>query len=149
MPARDCPTDQRNCLDKPMLIAGSDARNPKREVLYVTFFSMPDGPKVVRSSDGGKSFTPSLSVGGGVYGDLTLSARGILHIADVVSTSEPTKVDRLGDVRNAIEYRRSDDGGATFSKPVTVSEPGTPVPFLFSNAQVLADERRSTGGASH
>jgi hypothetical protein len=142
--ARDCPGDERNCLDKPMIIAGNDARDLKSEVLYVTFYGMADGLKVVRSSDGGKSFSASVAVGGDIYGDLAISTRGVLHIADVVSTSEPRKADRLGDVRNAIEYRRSDDGGSTFTKPVIVSEPGTPVPYLSSNAQVVVDEARKS-----
>jgi hypothetical protein len=142
--ARDCPGDERNCLDKPMIIAGSDARDPKREVMYVTFSGAPDELKVVRSNDGGKSFGSSVSAGGDAYGDVAVSPRGILHIVDVVTISEPRKADRLGDVRNAVEYRRSDDGGATFTKPVIVSKPNTPVPYLFSNAQIVVDEPRKS-----
>ena len=142
--ARDCPGDERNCLDKPMIIAGNDPRDPQREVIYVTFSSVPDALKVVRSDNGGKSFGPSVSAGGDAYGDVALSARGVLHIGNVITTAEPRKANRLGDVRNAVEYRRSGDGGATFSKAVIVSEPGTPVPYLFSNAQVVVDEARNS-----
>jgi hypothetical protein len=109
----------------------------------VTFAGSPDGQlKVVRSMDGGKTFEPSVAAGGGVYGDIHVSARGVLRIANVMTTSEPGSADRLGDVRNAIVYRRSNDGGATFTKPVVVSEPGVPVPYFFSNAQIVADEGR-------
>jgi hypothetical protein len=126
-----------------MIIAGPASGKPGQEALYVTFAGSPDGEaKVVRSTDGGRTFEPSVAIHGNAYGDLALSSRGVLHMVDVVTTSEPRKADRFGDVRNAVEYRRSEDGAASFTEPVLVSEPGVPVPYFFSNAQIIVDEDR-------
>ncbi|HMJ54033.1 MAG TPA: sialidase family protein [Polyangiaceae bacterium] len=141
--ARDCPNDEPNCIDKPMIVAGPDSTDPGREAIYITLAGGQDQQlRVIRSTDGGKTFKPSVAAGPGIYGDINVSSRGVVRVVAVTSTSETGPVDRLGDVLNAISYRRSDDGGATFTKPVMVSAPETPVPFFFSNAQIVVDEAR-------
>ena len=75
------------------------------------------------------------------YGDVFVDGRGHLHVVYVALGSGKPKPDMFGDSKNSIYYTRSTDGGKTFSKPERVSE-ADPVPFYFSNAQVVFDDKR-------
>jgi hypothetical protein len=136
----DCANERRGCLDKPMVIAGLDRSDPKREALYVFYGAEPEGGmKVVRSTDGGQTFSRSVRVGADYYGSVALSEKGVLHAVYGVGKGQ---ADGFGDVQNRFEYVWSDDGGASFAPPVVVSAPNEPVPSSFSNPQVVADEQR-------
>src|SRR5262249_37743839 len=76
------------------------------------------------------------------YGDLEVSADGDLHaVYTHLGEGKPPPV-RYGDLRNAVEYAVSRDGGRTFEKPRRVSAEGEPTPYYFSNPQVAADDKR-------
>lgn len=131
--AVDCPNDLPGCLDKPMIAWAGDAA-------LVVYFSEPgDGMKAVRVVSG-KAAGPSVKVGEGAYGDLTVAPSGIVHVT-YVTFAEP-EVNMFGDRRVHVDVVRSDDAGRSFGKPVRVSAEGEPVPFFFSNAQVAFDEAR-------
>ena len=143
--ATDCPNEAPGCLDKPLIAIGRDRRDANNEAVYVAYDSeLVERTKIVKSLDGGESFGPSVAIGSeasSAYGSLVVSESGVVHFAYAAVTG---KQNWLGDAKNHIEYVRSDDGGATFSNPSIVNADGEPVPFFFSNAQVVADERRNT-----
>jgi hypothetical protein len=130
----DCPNERPGCLDKGVVVAGPDHRDPKREAVYVLYMNEPDrGTRMVRSTDGGTTFGKSTVVtpSDDVY-NMTVSEAGVLHVAYRVE--QPAR----------FEYVRSRDGGATFSAPRVVSGPGERADAGgFSNPQVVADERRN------
>jgi hypothetical protein len=116
---RDCPADAVGCFDKPMV-----AQGPKGEV-YVLYETDGAGMRVVRSGDGGATFSPATTVGELDYGSVTVDRSGVLHVA-------------AGDGGSHVYYARSDDQGKSFTvKPVT--DAGEAVPMFFSNPQVLSD----------
>jgi hypothetical protein len=131
--AVDCPNDMPGCLDKPMIAWAGDA------ALVLYYSEAAEGMKAVRVIDG-QAAGPSVKVGEGAYGDLTVAPSGVVHVAYAV-WNEPG-VDRFGDRRVHVEVVRSDDAGKSFGKPVRVSAEDEAVPFFFSNAQVAFDEAR-------
>jgi hypothetical protein len=140
--ATDCPGEVPGCLDKPMIAVGPDSSDPRRDAIYVAYSSDPGGGmKLIRSRDGGKTFSPSVLVGDGTYGDLEVSPTGDVHVV-FVSTPDAVRPDRFGDARSSVVYRASTDGGKTFGSLRTVSAPGEPIPFYFSNPRVAADDPR-------
>jgi hypothetical protein len=137
----DCPPGAAGCLDKPMIAIGPDPKAPAKDVLYLAYFSDPaGGMKVRRSSDGGKTFGPSVSAGPGAYGDLEVDAAGAVHI--VYQETGDAEASRFGDPADGIFYTRSDDGGSTFTSPVQVSAASQPVPFYFVDPHVVSDPAR-------
>jgi hypothetical protein len=128
----DCPNETPGCLDKPVILAGPDQHDPKRDVLYVFYLNEPErGTRVVRSTDGGKTFTKSTSVtpSDDVY-NATITETGVVHVAYRVHP------DRF-------EYVKSADGATTFTTSRVVSRPDESAGAGgFSNPQVVADERR-------
>lgn len=129
----DCPGEVAGCLDKPMIAWAGGAA-------LVVYYSEPgEGAKAVRVVDG-KPQGPSVKVGEGAYGDMTVSPSGKVHV--VYASWDEGKVDRFGDRRTHIDLVRSEDGGRSFGKPARVSAEDEPVPFYFSNAQVAFDEAR-------
>lgn len=90
--------------------------------------------KVVRSLDGGASFSKALAtVGPGAYGDVA-TANGGLHVVWVGFDAAPSS--KLGAAEVHIYYAASENKGVSWSPPVVVSAPDEPIPFYFSNAQV-------------
>jgi len=141
--AADCPEGKLGCFDKPMIAIGPDKQDPRKDAIYVSYEN-DDGMKLVRSIDGGKTFSSSIDVGPGGYGDLEVSADGDLHAVYTHmggGEGQPRPV-MYGDPRNAVEYVASRDGGKTFEKPRRVSAAGQPTPFYFSNPQVAVDPER-------
>jgi hypothetical protein len=126
-----------------MIAIGPDDKDRKKDAIYVAYFSeAAEGMKLVRSEDGGKTFSPSSPVGNGAYGDLEVAGDGTLHATFVGMNGEGPPPDRYGDPRNAVMYTQSKDGGRSFEKPRAVSPTGEPIPFFFSNPQVAIDTRR-------
>jgi len=144
--AADCPGEAPGCMNKPMIAVGPDPQDPKKDAIYVAYFSEVAGAlKMTRSSDGGQTFAPSVPVGAGAYGDIEVSADGVVHAVFLSVAESPGGIgrpDRFGDRRHVVLYAASTDGGKTFSKPQQVSVPGEPVPFYFSNPQVAYDVKR-------
>lgn len=130
LPASDCPNQVTGCTDKPMIAIGPDPVDPLQENLYVAFGGVA-GERVIRSIDGGVTFSPSVGVSGGVYGDLEVASDGSVHLVNADGAG-----DRLGDVANTIRYNYSTDGGQSFVSSV-VEDDTEPTPFYFSNAQVV------------
>ena len=136
----DCPADDRDCLDKPMIAVGPAVGDPDTDAIYALYFSEPQGSmRLVRSLDGGATFpAPSVEVGEGVYGDAEIDAAGTIHVT--FTHPNAPGVDPFGDARRHVRYTSSTDGGLTFSASLPVSS--EPVPFYFSNPQVVADADR-------
>ncbi|MCA9668770.1 MAG: hypothetical protein KC503_24420 [Myxococcales bacterium] len=137
------------CLDKPMILAGRrprarSARGGGGDVIYLLYFSAKhDALRLRRSLDGAKTFSAATSAAASAaYGNATVDARGVLHLAYVAAPDAKQTPDLLGDKASAAYLVRSSDMGKTFSKPERVSPAGTPVPFYFSNTQVRHDARR-------
>ncbi len=139
--ATDCPGEKPGCLDKPMIAIGPARDDPRKEVIYVAY-EVDDGMKLVRSIDGGATFSSSVPVGPGGYGDLVISADGDLHAVYTNQGEGKPPPNWYGDARNVVEYVVSHDGGKTFEKPRRVSAQGEPTPYYFSNPQVAIDARR-------
>jgi hypothetical protein len=142
----DCTNNAPGCLDKPMIAVGPQKEDPSQDALYVAYFSeIAEGLKVVRSLDGGATFSESVKAGDGAYGDIEVDPQGGVHIVYLTSKEGPDSDkepnSRFGSAYNFIAYTRSDDGGKSFSELVPVSEPGQSVPFFFSNPQVVADAK--------
>jgi hypothetical protein len=137
----DCPNAMPGCLDKPMIVIGPAKGAPKKEAIYVFYFSeAAEGLRVRRSLDRGATFSKSVPVGAGAYGDAFVDANGDLHVVYANFTVEKDRRPELfGDAHSHVEYVKSTDGGATFSKPITVSEKDELVPFFYSNPQVRFD----------
>jgi hypothetical protein len=142
--ATDCPGEAPGCMDKPMVAIGPDKQDPKKEAVYVAYWSeVTEATKLVRSSDGGRTFSKSVTVGPGGYGDLEVGADGDVHAVYTRETGEEKPPpDKYGDVRRTVEYAVSRDGGRSFEKPRTVSAEGDSIPMFFSNPQVAADAKR-------
>ncbi|MCA9668038.1 MAG: exo-alpha-sialidase [Myxococcales bacterium] len=136
--AADCTKNRVGCMDKPMIISGVYKKNRRKRALYAFYYSaVTDGLRVTRSLDGGKSWSRSVAAGAGAYGSALVDRRGIVHVVYADARRAKVRIDRLGDANTGVFYVRSDDGGATFSKPQLASAPSDPVPFFFSNPQVV------------
>lgn len=136
----DCPNNTPHCLDKPQMAIGPDAARPGRDAIYVVY-SGSDGQRMVRSTDGGRSFSRSVKALDSSYGDVRVDARGGVHV--VSSTVSPRGPGAFSDTEGGIAYAYSKDG-KTFAAPITVSRPGEGIPGLFVNPQVLPDSKRRT-----
>lgn len=138
----DCPDNTPGCFDKPMVAVGPDKANPKRDVVYVLYFSEPGGGlKMTTSRDGGKSFGKSILVGESAYADVEVDERGDVHV--VATTADPRR-GPFGDPEGSVTYVRSSDGGATVTQPARISAEDELIPFFFSNPQIVSDTRRKT-----
>ena len=126
------------------------AVGPGGEV-YVAFEDghiLPDGISILKSTDGGVSFTGPFGVaafnglriltgGGGVrassYPSLAVDASGRVHLAFAVTKSTATS-DRAD-----IVYSRSVNGGVNWSAPVTLNDDATPTTQAFPWIAAAAD----------
>jgi hypothetical protein len=143
----DCPNEMPGCFDKPMIAIGPAKAAPKKQALYLFYWSArSESLRVRRSLDLGKTFEKSVAVATDAYGDVSIDARGDIHVVYVaLSRGGPdSRPELFGDPRASVEYTRSTDGGATWQKPITVSDTGDVIPFFFSNPQVRFDAKRST-----
>jgi hypothetical protein len=132
--AIDCPANARGCMDKPMIIADG-------EDIVAFYYSDPGGGlKAVRAGTDGQAAGPSAKVGDGAYASVYRGASSTLHVVYVAEDDEAS--DRFGDEHMHVDYVHSRDGGRTFSTAARVSAAGEPVPFFFSNPQIIADEPR-------
>jgi len=138
----DCPNDRPDCVTTPAVAIGPDIlKDPKRDALYVMYFSsVTKALRMTRTYDGA-SFSPSAGVGAGGYGDAMVTNSGKIHVVYGGGTGEGVSL--LGDPRNAIYYTNSDDGGQKFIPPVQVSASGEGVPFYFGKPRLLADFTRA------
>lgn len=136
----DCPNNAPHCMDKPQIAIGPDARKPGRDAIYVVYFAQ-GSQRMVKSTDGGRSFSSSVKVSEYSYGDLRVDDRGGVHI--VKSMVSPQSPKSFGDPQGRIEYIYSKDG-EKFSAPITVSRPGEGIPGMFVNPQVVPDRKRRT-----
>jgi len=125
--AADCPAEEKGgCLDKPMIAIG-----PK-DVIYVMYAADDAGLRVRASKDGGKTFGPPSTALAGIYGNAAVGADGRLHVV----TLNGGPMGAFGSAQQKVEYAVSSDGGATFSKAVTVSGRDEMIPFFFSNPSI-------------
>lgn len=104
-------------------------------VLYYLFVGLqakgnqPMGAFLATSSDRGRTFsTPRAVLGPDNFGvrmaiDRDVGRRGRIHVVWLHATSDPP-LGGFGPTPNPILAAHSDDGGATFSDPVQVSDPG-------------------------
>lgn len=137
--AQDC-KGKDGCYDKPMVVIGPDKARPGQEATYVFYLTETgEGLKLVKSIDGGATFSPSVMVReDGGWGGVELTPSGVLSVAQMRATE---KVDLFGDPKTVIEMQRSEDGGKSFVTRV-VSEPGQPIPMFYENPQIVSDEAR-------
>lgn len=136
----DCPNNAPHCLDKPQMAIGPDAKKPAQDAVYVVY-SAQDGQRMVKSSDGGRSFSSSVKVSDYSYGDIRVDDKGGVHIVN--STVSPRSPAAFGDPEGRIEYFYSRHG-EKFSAPIVVSRPGEGIPGMFVNPQVVPDYKRRT-----
>lgn len=135
----DCPGEAPGCMDKPMIASGPDVANIKRDVLYVAYTNAKE-QRLVKSVDGGKTFSASTRVSDHAYGDIHVDARGHLHVIN--STVSPRGPTAFGDPAGRIEYVHSQDGGETFSSPIVVNATGESIAGMFVNPQIRSDAAR-------
>lgn len=131
----DCPPEQE-CLDKPMIVVGPDPLKRFEDIVYVLYAA--EGLRVRASRDRGATFGPAVTPLEGIYGNAVVGADGRLHV--VTLNGGPGGA--FGAADHAIQYVVSADGGATFSKPLTVSLRDEMLPFFFSNPSIAVDDRR-------
>ncbi|MCC6213244.1 MAG: exo-alpha-sialidase [Polyangiaceae bacterium] len=138
---RDCADGAPYCLDKPMVAAVLRAGRARAD--WLVTYAGTDGLRAVASdaASPGEPFSAAAEAGDGSYGDLRVDAAGRVHLA-VVAGPRGERTHPFGDARSEVRYSSSADGGRTFSAPVRVNGAEEPVPFYFSNAQVVADPSR-------
>ncbi|HRG96346.1 MAG TPA: sialidase family protein [Polyangiaceae bacterium] len=138
--AADCPTGAA-CTDKPMIAIGPDKADPTRDLVVISY-GAPSGTRLLRSTDGGSTFSKGALVAGiGVYGDLEIASDGSVHLTGARGGGSP-----LGAPDNAVEYAVSADGALTFSPLRSVKAAGESTPFYFVNPQVVWN---AAGGRLH
>jgi hypothetical protein len=131
----DCPGAAPGCLDKPWIVIGPDRADNKKDAIYVFYWAArAEALKVVKSTDGGATWSKSVTVGTGAVADAAVTASGKIHV--VYATGGGSM---FGDAQNRIEYTKSEDGGETWSPASRVSAEGEQVTFHFSSPQVIAD----------
>ena len=129
----DCKGTEAGCLDKPMIAIGG-----KPERVYVMYSANDAGLRVRTSTDGGASFGKPVTALEGIYGDAHVGADGKLHVV----TLNGGPMGAFGSAQQTVQYAVSSDGGATFSKPLTVSARDEMLPFFFSNPSLAVDDAR-------
>jgi hypothetical protein len=133
----DCTEGARDCLEKPMVIVGTDPKT-KREIVYVMYAAGEHGMRVRTSHDGGKTFTTGAIALAGTYGNAATTGDGRLHL--VALHGNP--LGAFGSAHHAVEYTVSSDGGASVRPPVRVSGTDEMLPFYFSNPSIAVDAQR-------
>jgi len=134
--AGDCPKDEPDCLDKPMVIVGNDPKRKGEQIVYIAYAA--DGLRVRASRDGGATFGPAVTPLAGIYGNLAVGADGALYVVTLNGGPQGA----YGSADQKVEYAMSLDGGATFTKPRAISGFGESLPFFFSNPSVAVDDAR-------
>jgi hypothetical protein len=129
---KDCPEGARGCLDKPMVAATKDG--------LVVSYCAADGLKAV--SGPVSSFAPqeSVLVDDGCFGGVAAGLSNIVYQSYIMGTSK----ERYGNTDTWVSIAKSVDGGKHFAKGQRVSRTDDPVPFFFSNPQVLMEEAAGT-----
>jgi hypothetical protein len=141
--AHDCPNAMPGCLDKPMVAIGPAPAGGGPAPIYVFYYTEArEGLRMTRSTDGGRTFGESVAVAADAYGDVVVDSGGVIHVALAGSAPGPGHPNRFGDARGRVFYVHSNDGGKSFSEARTVSADGEPIPFYFSNPQVVPDPAR-------
>ncbi len=131
----DCPGAAPGCLDKPWVVIGPDRTDNKKDAIYVFYWAArAEALKVVRSVDGGATWSTSVTVGSGAVADAEVTGSGKIHVVYAAGGGS-----MFGDARNRIEYTKSEDGGQTWAPPARVSGEGDLIPIHFSSPQVIAD----------
>jgi hypothetical protein len=133
----DCTAGQSDCLDRPMIVAGTDPKT-KADLLHVLYVAGDNGLRVRTSRDGGKTFTTGPIVLAGTHGNATATADGRLHV--VALAGGP--LGGYGSAQHAVEYTVSSDGGKAFTQPVPVSGRDELLPFFFANPSLAVDTAR-------
>ena len=133
----DCREGDRDCFDRPLVAVGLDART-KRETVFVLYASAIGGLRVRASTDGGATFGPAVSALAGGHGSAVASSDGRLHAVAI----DGGPLGGYGSAHQKIDYAVSNDGGARFGTPVTVSGPDEILPFYFGKPALAVDVRR-------
>jgi hypothetical protein len=123
----DCGEDA--CGD-PMLVAGG--------ALHVFYAAGANGLRVRTSRDGGKTFTTGPIVAAGTNASALASGDGKLHVVAL----HGNLLGAYGSAQQTVEYAVSSDGGASFSRPVTVSGRDELLPYLYARPALAADPAR-------
>src|SRR5262249_39354370 len=76
----DCPNDRPDCVSTPTLAIGPDLKDPKRDAMYVMYFSTVTKTLRMSRTYDGASFSPSSGVGQGGYGDVLVTSSGTVHV---------------------------------------------------------------------
>lgn len=136
--------------DKTQQVQGSVPVVAPNGDLYVAFsdaHSAITGIGIVKSTDGGKTFSPEKKVtsvintstmtgGGGVrtnsFPSVTVDSSGVLHF--VYGAWAPSLLDRAD-----VFYVRSTDGGNTFSMPAKLNDDSTTTTQVFPSVAVTSD----------
>ncbi len=134
--ASDCPADEPDCLDKPMIAIGPDPQRKGEEIIYVAYAA--EALRIRASRDHGATWSTPTTPLVGIYGNMTVGADGTLHV--VTLNGGPNGA--YGSADQMIEYAASSDGGATFTKPQQISGGGESLPFFFSNPSIAVDSAR-------
>jgi hypothetical protein len=139
----DCTDDHGQpvdgCIDKPMIAIGPDATDPTHEAIYVFYYAdRSDSLRVTHSRDGVHFSSPSVRVGSAAYANARVGRDGTVRVV----WTEGRAAGKMGDPGWSVRYAESRDGGASFTRAATVSAPGQPIPFFFSNAAVDVDDAR-------
>jgi hypothetical protein len=131
----DCPGAAPGCVDKPWIVIGPDRADNKKDAIYVFYFAAgAEALKVVKSTDGGATWSKSVTVGTGAVADAEVTASGKIHVVYATGGGN-----MFGGAENHVEYTKSEDGGQTWAPPARVSGEGDLVPIHFSSPQVIAD----------
>src|SRR5262249_5036112 len=111
--AGNVPTGPADFHDKSWMAVDNTPGSPYRGNIYVswTFFSANTSIRLVRSTDGGQTWSPSVSLGTGAVQGSTIATgpNGEVYVAWYESSTN------VGGTR----LRKSTDGGLTFSTVVT------------------------------
>lgn len=134
----DCPEGTHDCIDKPMVVIGPDPQKLAADIVYVMYASRDGGLRVRASRDRGKTFRTATTALVGGYGNATVGGNGALHI--VTLNGGPRGA--FGSAQHVVEYTSSQNGGASFGKPVRVSGFEETLPFFFSNPSIAVDTQR-------
>jgi hypothetical protein len=134
----DCPPDTPFCLDKPMIAAGPAPGARAKDAVHALYSAR--GEMRMRTSlDGGATWGPAITATEGAYGDVTVDARGQIHIT--VALADRRGAHAWGSSESSVAYTVSRDG-QTFAAPITISAAGEHIPFYFVNPTIAIDDAR-------
>ena len=107
-----------------------------RGAVYVAYGG--EGWRVRASRDGGRTFAPAVTALAGRRGALAVGSDGRLHALAL----DGSERGGYGSADQRVQYAVSSDGGATFTRPRTVSGGDEALPFYFAIPRLAVDDKR-------